>query len=274
MIRNVLGSVVALVGAAAAVQSPFHSWFDDRLGRDYRIQDLFDGISGVSSSVMGSILLPFLFAALVTLVGVVLRLRWVVVLAGLIVIGFTVLWMVRQGQEAGSLTVDGDGNGLGWGVAQALAGGLLLLLGALLMSGRQKRAARERYTADPYPVPPDDRPDTWPPTQEPGPAAQTSPGAGARERTRTPGRAGTGRHPPTRTPPRTRSSIRKASTRRTRTPTKGSRGTGALQPAPPLSRQVRALLPVPVPFSASSAYTQRSLLHAYTTPSCDHRRAR
>ncbi|MFJ4838232.1 hypothetical protein [Streptomyces sp. NPDC088746] len=176
MIRNVLGSVVALVGAAAAVQSPFHRWFDDRLGRDYRIQDLFGGISGVSSSVMGSILLPFLFAALVTLVGVVFRSRWVVALAGLIVIGFTVLWMVRQGQEAGSLTVDGDGQGLRWGVAQALAGGLLLLLGALLMSGRKKRAAREGYAPEPYPAPPDDRPDTWPPTQEPGPAAYTSPG--------------------------------------------------------------------------------------------------
>ncbi|MFD3610262.1 hypothetical protein ACFWXA_19685 [Streptomyces atroolivaceus] len=177
MIRNVLGSVVALVGAAAAVQSPFHSWYDDRLGRDYRIQDLFGGITGVSSSVMGSILLPFLFAALVTLVGVVLRSRWVVALAGLIVIGFTVLWMVRQGQDAGSLTVDGDGGGLRWGVAQALAGGLLLLLGALLMSGR-RRAARTGRTAgpDPYPVPPDDHPDTWPPTQEPGPAAYTSPG--------------------------------------------------------------------------------------------------
>ncbi|MEV8227250.1 hypothetical protein AB0P41_14585 [Streptomyces sp. NPDC079167] len=176
MIRNVLGSVVALVGAAAAVQSPFHSWFDGRLGRDYRIQDLFDGISGASSSVMGSILLPFLFAALVTLVGVVFRLRWVVALAGLITLGFTVLWMVRQGQEAGGLTVDGDGNGLGWGVAQALAGGLLLLLGALLMSGRHRSAARTGRTSEPYPVPPDDRPDTWPPTQEPGPAAYTSPG--------------------------------------------------------------------------------------------------
>ncbi|MFH9618787.1 hypothetical protein ACH4MM_34480 [Streptomyces pratensis] len=175
MIRNVLGSVVALVGAAAAVQSPFHSWYDDRLGRDYRIQDLFDGISQVSSSVMGSILLPFLFAALVTLVGIVFRSRWVVALAGLIVIGFTVLWMVRQGQAANGLTVDGGGSGLRWGVAQALAGGVLLLLGALLMSGRQ-RAARTRRTAEPFPVPPDDRPDTWPPTQEPGPAAQTSPG--------------------------------------------------------------------------------------------------
>jgi hypothetical protein len=176
MIRNVLGSVVALVGAAAAVQSPFHSWYADRLGRDYRVQDLFDGISGASSSVLGSILLPFLFAALVTLVGVLFRSRWAVALAGLIVIGFTVLWMVRQGQEAGSLTVGGDGQGLRWGVAQALAGGLLLLLGALLMSGRKKRAARAGHTAEPYPVPPDDRPDTWPPTQEPGPAAYTSPG--------------------------------------------------------------------------------------------------
>jgi hypothetical protein len=173
MIRNVLGSVVALVGAAAAVQSPFHRWYADRLGRDYRVQDLFDGISGVSSSVWGSVLLPFLFAALVTLVGVVFRLRWVVALAGLIVLGFTVLWMVRQGQDAGILKVDGDGSGLGWGVAQALAGGVLLLLGALLMSGRQ--GSRTRRTTEPYPVPPDDRPDTWPPTQEPGPAAQTSP---------------------------------------------------------------------------------------------------
>ncbi|MER5551008.1 hypothetical protein ABT001_04860 [Streptomyces sp. NPDC002793] len=172
MIRNVLGSVVALLGAAAAVQSPFRRWYDDRLGRDYRVQDLFDGVSGASSSVLGSILLPFLFAALVTLVGIVLRARWVVTLAGLIVLASTVLWMVRQGQDAGSLAVRSDGGGLRWGVAQALAGGVLLLLGALLMSGR--RRARARRGSEPCPAPPDDRPDTWPPTQEPGPAAQTS----------------------------------------------------------------------------------------------------
>ncbi|MET9590785.1 hypothetical protein ABZY45_07420 [Streptomyces sp. NPDC006516] len=189
MIRNVLGSVVALVGAAAAVQSPFHSWYNSRLGRDYRVQDPFAGITEVSSSVMGSILLPFLFAALVTLVGVVLRSRWVVALAGLIVLAFTVLWMVRVGQAVGSLTVDGGESGLRWGVAQALAGGILLLLGALLMSGRQ-RAARADRTAEPYPVPPDDRPDTWPPTQEPGPAAQTSPGPEPEARPYT----GPGRH--------------------------------------------------------------------------------
>ncbi|MFF1461491.1 hypothetical protein [Streptomyces sp. NPDC058330] len=173
MIRNVIGSVLALLGAAGAVQSPFRSWYNDRLGRDYRIQDLFGGISDASSAVMSSILLPFLFAALVTLVGVALRSRWIVAVAGLVVLGFTVLWMVRQGQEAGSLSVGGDGAGLRYGVAQALAGGVLLLLGALVMSGRTRSAPRGR-SADPYPVPADDRPDTWPPTQEPGPSSHTS----------------------------------------------------------------------------------------------------
>ncbi|MER5630129.1 hypothetical protein [Streptomyces nitrosporeus] len=173
MIRNVIGSVLALLGAAAAVQSPFRTWYDDRLGRDYRVQDLFEGVSGASSGVMTSILLPFLFAALVALAGVVLRSRWTVAVAGLVVLGFTVLWMVQQGRQAGSLSVGTDGSGLREGVAQALAGGVLLLLGALVMAGR-RRAARRPRTAEPYPVPPDDRPDTWPPTQEPGPSAHTS----------------------------------------------------------------------------------------------------
>ncbi|MFD4689085.1 hypothetical protein [Streptomyces sp. NPDC058463] len=175
MIRNVLGSVLALLGAAAAVQSPFQSWYDGRLGRDYRVQDLFDGISTTSSAVLGSILLPFLFAALVTVVGVVLRSRWVVAVAGLIVLGFTVLWMVRLGQATGSLTVGGDGSVLRMGVAQAAAGGVLLLLGALVMSGRRREVRAPREDLDPYPVPPDDHPDTWPPTQEPGMSAQTTP---------------------------------------------------------------------------------------------------
>lgn len=174
MIRNVLGSVLALAGAAAAVQSPFNSWYNHRLGRDYRVQDLFGGITGTSSAVMLSILLPFLFAALVTLAGVVLRSRWLVTAAGLIVLAFTVLWMVRQGLAAGSLSV-GGGTGLRYGVAEALGGGVLLLLGALLMSGRTG-GVRRRRAADPYPAPADDRPDTWPPTREPGPSVQTSPG--------------------------------------------------------------------------------------------------
>ncbi|MEU1348797.1 hypothetical protein [Streptomyces sp. NPDC005795] len=171
MIRNVLGSIVALLGAAAAVLSPFRDWYDGRLGRYYRIDDLFTGVTGARSGLFGSLWLPFLVAAVLAVVGVVLRFRPMVALAGVLVLGFTVLWMVRQGQAAGSLTVAGDGSGLQQGVAVAAGGGVLLLLGAALMSGRGRHPRREpRYAA-----PGSSDPDTWPPTREPGPSVQTSP---------------------------------------------------------------------------------------------------
>ncbi|WP_233518486.1 hypothetical protein [Streptomyces corynorhini] len=139
MVRNVIGSLLALAGAAAAVLSPFRGWYDGRLGRDYRITDLFHGVSDTGSGVLLSLLLPFAFAALLTLIGLAARSRALVALAGLVVLGFTVLWMVRQGQSTGSLTLAGDGSGLGVGVAYALGGGLVLLLAALTMSGRRRR---------------------------------------------------------------------------------------------------------------------------------------
>lgn len=139
MIRSVLGWVLGLAGAAAAVLSPFRTWYDGRLGRHYRIGDLFGGITDSEAGIWVSILLPFAFAALLTLVGLLLRVRLLVALAGVVVLGFTVLWMVRVGQALGSLTVDGDGNGLGAGVALALGGGVLLLLAAAVMAGRGQR---------------------------------------------------------------------------------------------------------------------------------------
>ncbi|KAA6218169.1 hypothetical protein [Streptomyces filamentosus] len=152
MIRNVVGSVLALAGATAAVWSPFRAWYDGRHGSDYAIGDLFTGITGEDAGVLRSILLPFAFAALVALLGVVLRSRLLVAAAGVVVLGFTVLWMVRVGQAEGSLVVSGDGRGLGDGVANAFGGGVLLLLGALVMSGR--RAASHRLPPGPPPTRP------------------------------------------------------------------------------------------------------------------------
>ncbi|MFF6908068.1 hypothetical protein ACFY9Q_19280 [Streptomyces sp. NPDC012389] len=185
MIRNILGSLVALAGAASAVLSPFRDWYDGRAGRDYRVRDLFEGITATESGVLVSILLPFLGAAVLVILGVVLRSRLVVAFAGVVVLGFTILWMVRQGQAEGSLVVGGDGAGLQVGVVNAAAGGVLMLIGALLMSGRgaggraRARARREREPepepVEPYGVPPADQVDTWPPTQEPGMSTHTSP---------------------------------------------------------------------------------------------------
>ncbi|TXS55638.1 DUF4199 domain-containing protein [Streptomyces sp. t39] len=152
MVRNVIGSVLALAGATAAVWSPFRAWYDGRPGRYYRVQDLFGGITGADAAIVASVLLPLAFGALIALLGVVLRSRLLVALAGLIVLGFTVLWMVRQGQAAGSLTVSGDGRGLGDGVAMAAGGGVLLLIAAVVMSGRPRSRGyepRETHTAEP-----------------------------------------------------------------------------------------------------------------------------
>ncbi|WP_438293269.1 hypothetical protein [Streptomyces sp. HUAS TT7] len=177
MIRNILGSILALAGATAAVWSPFRAWYDGRHGSTYRIDDLFSGISATKAQVAGSILLPFAFAALATLVGLVLRSRILVAVAGLITLGFAILWMVRQGQVTGSLSVDSSGNGLGQGVAMALGGGLALVLAAGLMSGRpvagpEPGPRSEATTPDtPYEAPYEPRhalpPDEQPPYEPP-----------------------------------------------------------------------------------------------------------
>ncbi|MET9320226.1 hypothetical protein ABZX75_08580 [Streptomyces sp. NPDC003038] len=158
MIRNILGSLMGLIGATAAVWSPFRAWYDGRHGRDYRVQDLFTGagITDHKAALMGSILLPFLVAALFALVAIVLRSRLLMALAGVVVLGFSVLWMVRQGQAAGSLSVGSDGRGLGDGVASAFGAGALLILAAAVMRGRPRRT-RARHTAPDSPESPDHR---------------------------------------------------------------------------------------------------------------------
>lgn len=162
MIRNVIGSILALIGATAAVWSPFRDWYDGRHGNDYRVQDLFEGITSNDGALLTSVLLPMAFAALLTLIGLLLRSRLLVALSGLVVLGSTVLWMIRQGQATGSLTAGGDG--LGPGVALAFGGGVLLLLAAALMSGRRamRRRREEPYDEEsPGHVPPEA--DDWGP---------------------------------------------------------------------------------------------------------------
>lgn len=136
MIRNSLGSLLALIGAAAAVWSPFRPWYDGRLGRDFRLTQLFEGggITGAGAALFTGLFLVMLVAAVLTVLGVVLRSRLMVTVAAVLALGFTILWMVRQGQAAGDLTT-GD-NGLNSGAGLALAGGVLLLIAALVMRGR------------------------------------------------------------------------------------------------------------------------------------------
>lgn len=152
MVRNALGSLLALIGATAAVLSPFRSWYDGRRGRDYRLAELFQGqgVSDAPATLLTGLLVAMAVAAALTLLAAALRARSLMALPGVLVLGVTVLWMVRQGQAAGGLVVDSAGNGLGPGVALAAAGGVALLLGTLVMRGRRGRRA---FDPEFYPEP-------------------------------------------------------------------------------------------------------------------------
>ncbi|MEU2514860.1 hypothetical protein [Streptomyces syringium] len=168
-LRNAIGSLVALAGVVAIVWSPFRPWYGDRRGKDYLVVDLFraDGVTGDHARLVSSLLAPLLITALVTLMGLVLRSRLLVGLTGLVVLALTVLWAVRQGQAAGSLTVGARGEGLNTGVATAAVGGAALLLAALVMPGRRPRHA-DAFAPDPIPDPiPQPPPGAYDPYSDP-----------------------------------------------------------------------------------------------------------
>lgn len=138
--RNVLGGLLALIGAAATLVSPWQAWYNNRHGSSYKFYEVFgSGVTASGSGVMDSVFLVFLVMAVLAAAGVLLRSRALVGFAGVVALGFTILWMVRQGQAAGELTVTGSNNrGLGSGVAYAFGGGLLMVIGSLMMAGRPK----------------------------------------------------------------------------------------------------------------------------------------
>ncbi|GAA1952169.1 hypothetical protein [Catenulispora subtropica] len=139
-VRNIIGSVLAVVGAALTLVSPWQAWYNGRHGSTYKFYEVFGtGITASKSGIMDSVFLVFLITAIVTVVGVVMRSRVVVGVAGVIAFGFTILWMIRQGNAAGELTISSNSRGLGVGVAFAFGGSLLMIIGALVMTSMPMR---------------------------------------------------------------------------------------------------------------------------------------
>lgn len=154
--RKLIGSVLAVLGAAATLVSPWQGWYGGRHGSTYKFWEVFgNGITVSRSGVTDSVFLVFLVAAVITVVGVLLRSGAVAVLGGVVALGFTVLWMVRQGQAAGELVVGGGGRGLGVGAAWALGGSALMIVGGLLMGARRRTRTVPASTTSPVTRAPD-----------------------------------------------------------------------------------------------------------------------
>ncbi|MGW1073784.1 hypothetical protein [Streptomyces sp. NPDC002537] len=173
ILRNALGSLLALAGAVAAVWSPFRPWYAGRRGTDYGVRNLFRsvGVTGGHADLLGSLFAPMLVAALVALLGLLKRSRPLLAAAGVLVLGFTVLWAVRQGQVAGSLSIGDEGHGLNAGGVTAFTAGCLLLLAAAVTPGG-RRPRDGTGTPPPYERPPHERPPHEPPSYERPPYEQ------------------------------------------------------------------------------------------------------
>lgn len=144
MVRNLLGILLALIAAGVAAWSPFRTWYGSRPGRDFQVSELFSssGITGAQAGLWTGMFAPMFGAAVFALFALLLLSRKLLVLTGLIVAGFTILWMVRQGQAEGTLTA--GAGGLGEGVGYALGAAVALLVAALVMRGRRPRGRRRK----------------------------------------------------------------------------------------------------------------------------------
>ena len=139
--RRMIGTVLGLIAAAAAVWSAFLAWYAGRHGSNIRIQDLFStGITLNNASTMTSLFLPLAFAALLYLVSAIIGWRWPLVLGGLICIATPLLWGTRQAQNVAGL----HAALVGRGPQLAAAAGALMLIAAVVAPPRRRR---ERPTA-------------------------------------------------------------------------------------------------------------------------------
>jgi hypothetical protein len=168
--RDTLGIVLAIAAAVGAIVAPLLDWYGDREGRDYRLTDLFssDGISVDDAELFTGLFLPMLVAAVLLLIAVPLRWGWLMAVAALIVLGITILWMVRQYQVADSLSISRDG--LGEGVAWALVAGVLGLVAGATTYGRGRGRHRLGEAAAAPPAVPARPAEEAPPAEAPAAA--------------------------------------------------------------------------------------------------------
>ncbi|WP_182607561.1 hypothetical protein [Streptomyces alkaliphilus] len=151
-IRSLTAVPLAVIGAATVVLGPFRPWYGDRLGREIPPAEVF-GAAPSPEEVVGAAagLLPLLIAAgTLAVLGLMLRSRLLLGLAGAVGLGLASLWLAHTYRLENSLLVGGEG--LGPGAPLTLLGGGLLVAAAAVMPGPW--LVRERTD----PLPPVSRP--------------------------------------------------------------------------------------------------------------------
>ena len=137
--RRLIGLVLVVAAAVAAVWSAFVDWYGSRNGSDIRVQDLFNGITLRTADSLGSLMVPLAISAVLVLAGIVVWWRWLWALGGLVAIATAILWGVRQAQTGDGLHANLMGNG----PATAACAGAAMLLASVIATARGKKSNQQ-----------------------------------------------------------------------------------------------------------------------------------
>jgi hypothetical protein len=148
MFRRILASILILLGGAAALFSVAKPWYKGRQGSTYQLSDLFSNIGATRASFANSLWVPMVVAAAFALLAFAWQQRWMALVSCVIVLGFTILWIVQQARADGQFVIASNGQGINHGVTEALVGGLFLLIGGLVMPTRGRGRTRHAGRAD------------------------------------------------------------------------------------------------------------------------------
>ena len=145
--RRLIGLVLVVAAAVAAVWSAFVAWYGGREGSNIRLGDLFNSITSNQSGTFESLLIPLAVSAVLVLAGIVVWWRWLWALGGLVAIATPILWGVRQAQTAGGLHSGLIDNGP---VLAACAGAAMLLASVIATArgGRSRQEPAERLSPE------------------------------------------------------------------------------------------------------------------------------
>lgn len=137
--RRLIGLVLVVAAAVAAVWSAFVDWYGSRNGSDIRVQDLFNGITLRTADSLGSLMVPLAISAVLVLAGIVVWWRWLWALGGLVAIATAILWGVRQAQTGDGLHANLMGNG----PATAACAGAAMLLASVIATARGRKTGQQ-----------------------------------------------------------------------------------------------------------------------------------
>lgn len=138
--RRLLGLILVIAAAVAAVWSAFAPWYGGRKGTNIRLLDLFDhGLTFENAATMTSLLLPMLVSAVLVLAGILVWWRWLWTLAGAVAIATVVLWGARQAQTPSGL----HSALVGSGPIIAACAGTAMIFAASIATVRDARTRQE-----------------------------------------------------------------------------------------------------------------------------------